>query len=61
MGLWNDVDVQKVTMMKLAPRSENTDDTREVVCSIASSSVVHGISQSRWKKEWEKCPWRRFP
>lgn len=43
MGRWNDVDEQKVMMMKLAPISENTDDTREVIRRISSSRVVQTI------------------
>lgn len=43
MGLWNDLDEQKVMMMKLAPNSENTEETRDVVCKISSSRVVHAI------------------
>lgn len=43
MGRWNDVDEQKVMMMKLAPISENTDDTREVIRRISSSRVVQAI------------------
>lgn len=43
MGRWNDVDEQKVMMMKLAPKSENTDDTREVIRRISSSRVVQTI------------------
>lgn len=43
MGRWNDVDEQKVMMMKLAPISENTDDTREVIWRISNSRVVQAI------------------
>jgi hypothetical protein len=43
IGLWNDVDVQNVTMIKLAPRRENIDDTRDVVWRISSWRVVQGI------------------
>lgn len=43
MGRWKDVDEQKVIIMKLAPISENTDDTREVIWRISSSRVVQAI------------------
>lgn len=43
MGLWNAGEMQKVTMMNPAPRSEKTEPTRVVVRRISSCRVVHGI------------------